>query len=363
MEEKLKYFDNKFNDIIKHSQHFLMNQTSDIVDNNKFNHVSFLGNIPVKDIIEYTTPMAATINDVIDDKYIQMFIRNDIFSKNENIFENSKNDTNYKIVEDYSEVFNGLIRVDKYYILANSSIIKNSYNVYILIDSNSEVNLTINNKNTDFEFYGLIKIGYIINPRGYNEDEIVSFEKEMNFVLKNDFKEYIKKTSIIKYENKLFHINLDYNSYDNVQKDKLKKVFEYSDKKIVSNNKFLEKYKKVLEYSNEEYNNIIKEEYKYMDNTNNGCLCIGLLKKQMIEFNNKIELKSEKRVYLLLNCDSLDLNYNFSIWTHTYENKNYDKLLDSYDVDNNQVVEYEESEFIKRENIFQTFKHMENIII
>jgi hypothetical protein len=235
----------------------MMNQTSDLIEENKFNHVSFVGNTPINNILEQVVPIAGCINNIIQDKYMQLFITREIFEKNNDLFKNDENDENsknYIIVDDYSEVFNGFIRVDKYFILANSSIIKNKYNVYILVDSNSGLNYTINNENINFEFYGFINLGYLINPRGYTEEELIGFETEMKFSLRDDFKEYVKKTSIIKYANKLFHINLDYTTYDNLQRYKLSQLFQYSSEKTITNNRFLIRYKNAK--TNDEYEEI-----------------------------------------------------------------------------------------------------------
>ena len=41
-----------------------------------------------------------------------------------------------------------------------------------------------------------------------------------------------------------------------------------------------------------------------------------------------IYTKLDKKVYLLLNySEETNINYNFSIWVNTYENKNFDEIL------------------------------------
>jgi hypothetical protein len=365
MEEKIKYFDDKFNDILKNSQFFMMNQTSDLVEENKFNHVSFVGNVPINDVLEQVVPMAGCVNNIVQDKYMQLFITREIFEKNNDVFKNNENGKNYVIIDDYSEIFNGFIRVDKYFILANSSIVKNKYNVYVLIDSNLGVDYTINNQNVDFEFYGFVKLGYLINQRGYTDEELLAFETEMKFSLRDDFKEYVKKTSIFRYSNKLFHINLDYTTYDNLQAYKLSQLFEYSNEKTITNNRFLTRYKNAN--TTDEYEDISKEENEYMDQVDYGCLYIGSLKKQLIPLNDQVELKSENKIYLLLNYNQVEnVNNDFSIWMYSYNNTNFDNLLEKYENDkeiNEEGLEYDVAEYMKKENITKIFKFMENITV
>jgi hypothetical protein len=350
MEEKINIFDDKFNDILLNSKYLMMNQTSDIIDDNKFSHVAFLGNTSVEEILSKITPMAGIVNKVIKDVHIQSFISRSVFESNKGMINNNENGNKYTIIENYDEMFNGFVRVNNYYILANSSNIHNKYNVYTLFDSQSDPDNNIN-----YEFYGFAKLGYLINPRGYTNKEINLFELAVGFPLKEDIKEYVKKSPIIKYDNKLFHINLDTKTYSDInQIENLKKPFGYKGEKIITNLKFISKYKTAESIT--EYEQIKNDEKSYMSKIENGFLCIGLLKKQSLLVNDELYLKSEKKMYLLLNYETSNINYDFSIWVKSYDNKNIDLLLENQTNDN-----YDYSLCTKRDNIFQTLKCMENL--
>ena len=72
-------------------------------------------------------------------------------------------------------------------------------------------------------------------------------------------------------------------------------------------------------------------------------------------------------MYLLLNYDSSDnISYNFSIWSYSYDNKNFDKILDCYDDSNNSNDDsnqdiFDVSSSLKPDNIFKTLKFGSNL--
>lgn len=365
---KFQYFNEKFQDILRSSTILMMNQLGDIIEDNKFNHVSFLGRTPVNDVIANIYPIAGQTNNVIHDKYSQLFITRKIFEENYEIFVGKETGGNYVIVNDYSEVFAGLVRCDDYFILANSSQITNKFPVYALINSQDQTNLTINSQKKNFEFYGLVRLGYLINPRGYTDKELDNFEKTMGFVLRNDLKSYVSKTSILKYDNKLFHVNLDPSTYSQEQLTKLGLKFAYPGEKTISNIKFLARYKSVS--PGIEYNKVIADESESLNSLENGFLFLGSLKRQMLLINDQTHLKSDKKVYLLLNYDDCEkVSYDFSVWTYSYDNKNFDKILDYYDDregSNGQDPDEEEPVFdvnihLKPDNIFKTLKFGTNL--
>ncbi len=368
-QNNFQYFNEKFQDILKSSQVLMMNQVADIIEDNKFDHVSFLGRTPVSDVIANLFPIAGQTNTVIEDKYTQLFITKKIFDENYDLFAGQEGG-NYVVVNDYSEVFAGMVRCDEYFILANSSIIQNKFPVYSLINSLEQAKLTVNSKDTKFEFYGLVRLGYVINPRGYTDEELNYFESEMGFKLKQDIRTYVKKTSILKFESKLFHINLDASTYQPSRKTRLGMKFAYPGEKTITNIKFLARYKAASETTNTlEYSKVLAEESEYMGNKENGFLYLGSLKRQLLLINEQVHMKSDKKIFLLLNYDEcLSANYDFSIWTYSYDNKNFDKLLDYYeDCDNKKKdSEEEEPEFdtnihLKRDNIFETLKCTTNL--
>ena len=79
IQDKFQYFCTKFQDILRSSQILMMNQLADVIDDNKFDHVSFLGRTQVSDIIENVSPLAGQVNKVIQDKYTQLFVTRKIF--------------------------------------------------------------------------------------------------------------------------------------------------------------------------------------------------------------------------------------------------------------------------------------------
>jgi hypothetical protein len=319
-----------------------MNQVADIIEDDKFDHVTFLGRTPISDIIENLYPISGQTNTVIQDKYTQLFITKKIFDENYELFM-GKDGGNYVTVNDYSEVFAGMVRCDEYFILANSSVIQNKFPVYALINSLEQANISINSQDTKFEFYGFVRLGYLINPRGYTDIELDSYESEMGFKLRQDIRSYVKSTSILKYENRLFHINLDPSTYLPSRKTSLEMKFAYPGEKTISN---------------------IKYSSKYIENKENGFLNLGSLKRQLISINDKVYTKTEKKVYLLLNYDDCsNVNYNFSIWVYSYDNKNFDELLDYYDKteDSTEVPELDPSVYLNQDNIFETLKCATNL--
>jgi len=359
-QDKFQYFCTKFQDILRSSQILMMNQVADIIEDNKFDHVSFLGKTQVSDVIENIYPLSGETNTVIQDKYSQLFITRKIFDENNDIFLGKELGGNYVVVEDYSEVFRGLVRCDQYFILANSSQVTNKYPVYALIDSLEQANITVNSQDKKFEFYGFIRLGYLINPRGYTSEELDLFEKTIGFTLRPEIKSYVSKTSILRHDNRLFHINLDLSTYSSSMRLQLESKFGFLGEKTISNNKFLSRYRSSS--PGLEYNQVLKEEDEFLRSLTNGFLYLGSLKKQILLINDNTHIKSDKRVYLLLNYDDCgNVNYNFSIWTYLYDNKNFDKIIDFYD-DQGEKENDEEPELdLKQENIYQTLKLTTNL--
>jgi hypothetical protein len=366
-ENKFQYFNARFQDILRSSQILMMNQHADIIEDNKFDHVSFLGKTPVFDVIQNIFPLAAQTNNVIEDKYSQLFVTRKIFEDNYDIFVNKETGGNYVIVNDYSEVFAGLVRCDEFFILANSSKITNKFPVYALINSQEQANITINSQDKKFEFYGLIRLGYLINPRGYTIEEIEEFENTMGFKLKPEIKSYVLKTSILKYENRLFHINLYPLTYSEELNTRLRLKFAYPGEKTVSNIKFLSRYRSAS--AGQEYNQVLLDEAEYLNSLTNGFLYLGSLKRQMLLLNDQVYMKSDKKVYLLMNYDECsNVSYNFSIWTYSYDNKNFDTILNYYDDRDDAERDPDEEEpvfdvniHLKPDNIFKTLKFGTNM--
>jgi hypothetical protein len=197
-------FPSKFKEMISKSQYFVMNQESDIFEKNIFNHVAFVGKTKIHDVLEMKMPLLKNKNTIVKDEYMQLFFSQHDYNQNVELFEGK---INYSLVENFSELFNGVLRVENYYILLNSD--HKEYNVYVLLDNNSKDIKKIDGKPIDLEFYGFIKIGHLINPNGYSKENIEKFEENHNLKVSEKVRNYLLNTSIVKYENRLFHINLD----------------------------------------------------------------------------------------------------------------------------------------------------------
>ena len=277
-------FNSSFNDILVNSQFFLMNQTSDIYNENKFLHVSLLGKILVTDIIttclgvEQSLMLVKQTNLLVNSNYKQLFITQAIYDQ----FYNTNNLSEFTIINNYDDLFSGFIRADNYYILANSS--NSKFYVYLLIKQSESAQVD------PFEFYGFINIGYLINPRGYTNEEIINYESQNGFQLKSDFKDYIRNTSIIKYQNKLFYINLSQETNTTSQE------FTHYGHKIITNSNPI--------------------------NTN-GFISLGLLNNISCFIDDIEFIQNKTDVLLLLNYNDsvFNANYQFSLWTLTQTNQ------------------------------------------
>ena len=145
-------------------------------------------------------------NDVVTDKYMSWFITESIVRSNKKLFKKPGLKEQFTIVKSYDDVFAGFLRVENFLVLVNTKLI-DTFNVYALID-NKCIDGGIEEMKKNVEYYGLVKIGTLINQRGYTDDEIEQFESSRAFKLHENIKEYIRKTSIISYCGKLFHIDL-----------------------------------------------------------------------------------------------------------------------------------------------------------
>lgn len=336
----MEQFNTEFNDIINNSKYFMMNQLSDIIDENKFHHVSFIGKTLISDIMNQDMTLAIRQNIVVNNNYRQFFITQKIYDEYKNVF---NKDNSLTILNSYDDLFSGFIRVENYYILVNS--LNKRLNVYILIDNNNSEQPLFNDENLEIEFYGFVKIGYLINQRAYNLEEITDFENKINFQLSDNMKNYLLNSSIVKFENKLFHIDLK--NLSNNELHDVSQKYGYNGEKIVSNIKFLNKYRNGI--------NEMTQEDEYMSKLKHGFLKIGLLKSNKILLSDDEKYdKNYVEIYLLINYETcLNVNYDCTLWTFTYDNKNFDDLLNNIQDDNLDVL--------KRDNIFRTLKCSGNL--
>ena len=302
------------------SNHFMMRQHSDIIDRNIFDHVVFVDKEPIKHIMENTFDLVHIKNKVMVDDYVQLFISEEVFEKNNKIFNNERNGVNYSVVNSYDSVFSGFIRTENYFILINSDIIKQKYGIYVLIDGLSGNKYICNDIKDPIEFYGFVNIGYLIDPLGYEEYKLSRFETMNNFNIPSQIRLYLLNSSIIQHGKQLFHIDIEnYNESVKIKYMRSSKSYNNSD------------------YIKEIKNNIIKEdaimENKiFINNMLNGFLYVGLIKKIMVPMENEANvIKSADALYILMNfMEYRGIDFSATLWEYTILNKNAKKLLDKY---------------------------------
>lgn len=280
-----------FINILKSNEYFLMEQYSDIFNENKFKHVSFLGTTKTheilnnKDFFEVLTKK----NNYINNDYIQVFINDSQY--NNNVIKLKHSSSNllypYKVIDNFDELFNGLLKIDNYFININTLDV-------FCID--------LNKTDDSVEYICFIKIGKLINSSGYDLNNLNIDEKVKNKLL---------KSSIIGYDNKLFFIDLTNFEYSinsiKENKNNLKYVDEIEEL-YLSRHDYIkedfEKYEHEYEFYNDEYykkvNLIHENEQNEFGNIVDDLILLG--------YHNNDKL------YLLLN--------NGSIWNYKEDNNN-----------------------------------------
>ena len=189
-------------------EHFVMRQHSDALESNKFDHLSFVGSEPIKTALRREQPLVCVPNSHVKETYSQLFMENSIYNKHKKYIDKLDSKNLYTFVDSYREMFSGLISVDKYLVLVNSTIFTDNYPVFILIDGESQ-DIRIGPKNKKIEFYGLICIGFLIDIGPYTEEMITDFESNAGFTVPSQIRNYLLKNSTIIYEKKLFKLDLE----------------------------------------------------------------------------------------------------------------------------------------------------------
>ena len=195
------------------AKYFLMNQHSDINEENIFDHVTFVGKEPIEDIMKKDQPFYKMKNEVVVDTYVQMFLSEKVFRENAELLNNEKNGVNYSVVDTYDDVFKGFIRNEHFFILINSNNFDKQYGVFVLINNGDGKRFICNNSDIEIEFYGFLKIGNLVNTAGYRPEVISAFEQNAGFTIPDTIRMEIENTSIINYNKQLFYVDLvNYNS-------------------------------------------------------------------------------------------------------------------------------------------------------
>jgi len=281
-----------FVNILKSSEYFMMEQHSDIFNENKFKHVSFLGNTKTyeilnnKDIFEILTKK----NDYINNEYIQVFINNTSYTNNLIKLKHNNLSYSYMFVHNFDDLFNGLLKIDNYFININTLDV-------FCID--------LNKSDDTVEYICFIKIGKLINSSGYDFNNLSIDEK---------VKDKLSKSSIIGYDKKLYFLDLTDFEYSNNKIKENKKNSKYVDEieeLYLSRHDYIkedfERYEHEYEFYNDEYyqkvNLIHENEQKEFGNILEGLILLGY--------------SNNSKIYLLLN--------NGSIWDYL-ETKTNDLL-------------------------------------
>lgn len=356
----IKDIGNKELDEICAGNYFMMRQHSDIIDENKFDHVSMLGLEPIESILNKEHPFVNQVNEYVIDTYLQLFINDKVFSENMDIFGTEKTGVNYTTVESYNDIFKGFIRNENYFILLNSDVFDDKFGVFILIDNSVGKKYLCNGIDREIEFYGFINIGYLINQNGYSKDFLTNFENVNGFTIPDQIKIHLENSSILKYNDKLFHIDLkDVNSSVKIQFDKkTKNITNSSHIKNMTDSKD----------DKDAYDNAVKENKEFIKNMLNGFLYLGTISKLDIDYKNKKVNNRSEKLYLLLNYkEQMGIDHSFSIWKYSELNVNTKKILDMYSEENKERTLEEFENMEKHFNIFDpcqifhSLKMLENI--
>jgi hypothetical protein len=278
-----------FINILKSSEYFMMEQYSDIFNENKFKHVSFLGNTKTyeilnnKDIFEILTKK----NDYINNEYIQVFINNVSYTNTIIKVKHNNLSYPYKIVSNFDDLFNGLLKIDNYFININTLDV-------FCIDLNKSDDIV--------EYICFIKIGKLINSSGYDFNNLSN-----NLSIDEKVKDKLSKSSIIGYDKKLYFLDLtdfEYSNNNNKIKENKKnsKYVDEIEELYLSRHDYIkedfERYEHEYEFYNDEYyqkvNLIHENEQKEFGNILEGLILLGY--------------SNNSKIYLLLN--------NGSIWDY-----------------------------------------------
>ena len=131
---------------------FIMRQYSDAIEENKFDHLTFVSTQRVEDVLANQQPLIHVQNDVVEKKYKQLFMKHSIYNSNKKYLDKHEIKESYVMVNDYDEMFNGMMGVGEYLVLANSSKFDDEYPVFILIDSENQ-DIRIGKKQKKLEFW------------------------------------------------------------------------------------------------------------------------------------------------------------------------------------------------------------------
>lgn len=270
-----------------------MVQLQDILEN-KFNQITFIGNY--SKILKEQNENIYKMNTHIKEDTCSVFLNNSIpvdkFRPN-----HTTNYYKYQVCDDFSQLYNGMMKCNDFYILINTENENLKYSVYAVAEATSI--------HTPVKYCCFVFIGKIINPTPYTKDEVEIFEKFNNLNLSNKLKDYLTtkpKVYFAPVTKKLYFINL-FGNFPNLSK-KFSKT---------SDNYDIEHFRPLL---NEVYENQLLEENYDINKDNNYQKIMDDLKDELDHFYdgfiklgtilNDEKEKSTVDFYLLLNSDEKD---------------------------------------------------------
>jgi hypothetical protein len=286
-----------FINILKSNEYFMMEQYSDIFNENKFKHVSFLGNTKTYEILNNKElfQVLTKKNEYINNDYIQVFINNVSYTNTVIKLKHNNLSYPYKIISNFDDLFNGLLKIDNYFININT------LNVFCI---------DLNKSDDNIEYTCFIKIGKLINSSGYDFKNLSN-----NLFIDDKVKDKLSKSSIIGHDKKLYFLDLtdfEYSNNNNLKENKKNsKYVDEIEELYLSRHDYIkedfEKYEHEYEFYNDEYyqkvNLIHENEQKEFGNILEGLILLGY--------------SNNTKIYLLLN--------NGSIWDYL-ETKTNDLL-------------------------------------
>jgi len=295
---------------------FVMRQHSDALKANTFDHLTFVGTETIDNALKRDQSLISIKNKCVTETYRQMFMSSQVYDENKKYMDKLKSKDLYTIIDDYSEMFNGMLSVDKYLVLANSNVFNNKYPVFILIDSESQ-NMKIGPKKKELEFYGLVCIGFLADISPYVEEELIEFEKKINFSIPEAIRSYLLKHSTVEHERKLYRFDLE------TIEESLNIKFNKASKNV--NNFHL--LKDIENSTVETRNKTILDNNNFIKHMNEGFLYLGLIKTENIMHNGMECIKQKEELYCLLNFEEQrGIDFSFTLWNKTCINGNADKL-------------------------------------
>lgn len=203
MTELLKEINYELPTLLKESVEFSdfihMVQLQDILEN-KYNHITFIGNYST--ILKNQNESIYKMNKHLTEDTCCLFLNEktqvDKFRPN-----HTKNYYKYQTCDDFSQLYNGMLKCNDFYILTNTDNENLKYNVYAVTEATSV--------HSPVKYCCFVFIGKVINPAPYTRDQVEIFEKLNNLSLSVKVKEYLTakpKVYYSKITNKLYFINL-----------------------------------------------------------------------------------------------------------------------------------------------------------